>query len=138
MKLRMLLGLASGLLAIACGPEASPPARPVEAALEADGLSRMERTGQQVFVARCATCHGERGAGDGQNAYTLDPPPPDLGEALPQHPPTYWRDVVLEGTASVGRSPLCPPRVRNLAPREVDAVLAYLAVLARGHADVVD
>jgi high-affinity iron transporter len=35
-------------------------------------------SGQAVFAANCATCHGERGLGDGPAATGLEPPPADL------------------------------------------------------------
>jgi putative copper export protein/mono/diheme cytochrome c family protein len=34
--------------------------------------------GRAVFAAHCASCHGERGAGDGPSAASLQPRPPDL------------------------------------------------------------
>lgn len=37
--------------------------------------------GQAVFAANCATCHGERGRGDGPAATGLEPPPADLTDA---------------------------------------------------------
>jgi high-affinity iron transporter len=35
-------------------------------------------SGAAVFAANCATCHGERGLGDGPAATGLEPPPADL------------------------------------------------------------
>ena len=35
-------------------------------------------SGQAVFAANCATCHGEGGRGDGPAATGLEPPPADL------------------------------------------------------------
>jgi high-affinity iron transporter len=35
-------------------------------------------SGQAVFAANCATCHGERGQGNGPAATGLEPPPADL------------------------------------------------------------
>ena len=32
----------------------------------------------------CFACHGPQGRGDGQNAYNLQPPPPDFQESLPK------------------------------------------------------
>ncbi|HSB60190.1 MAG TPA: c-type cytochrome [Vicinamibacteria bacterium] len=94
-----------------------------------EGLSRVETDGKRLFVHYCATCHGERGQGDGQNAYNLDPKPPDFQQSLRARPPSYWRQIVEGGSAAVGRSPLCPPRGRSLSVHEVDAVVAYLEVL---------
>jgi len=96
-----------------------------------EGLSRTQTEGRRLFLHYCATCHGETGRGDGQNAYSLDPAPPDFQESLNQHPPSYWRDIIVGGTAAVGRSPLCPPWGRNLATADVDALISYLEAAAQ-------
>ena len=38
-------------------------------------------SGQAVFAANCATCHGETGRGDGPAATGLEPPPADLTDS---------------------------------------------------------
>lgn len=96
-----------------------------------EGLSRTQTAGRRLFVHFCATCHGDTGRGDGQNAYNLDPKPPDFQESLHEHPVSYRREIIVGGTAAVGRSPLCPPWGRNLASEEVEALLSYLEVLAQ-------
>lgn len=40
--------------------------------------SATEVSGQAVYGANCATCHGERGQGNGPAAVGLEPPPADL------------------------------------------------------------
>jgi mono/diheme cytochrome c family protein len=96
-----------------------------------DALSAQEARGHRVFLQRCATCHGPQGRGDGQNAYNLMPPPPDFQESLAKLPVDVRRRIVEGGTASVGRSSLCPPWGRSLGPDDVDAVLAWLKAAAR-------
>lgn len=95
-----------------------------------EGLSRAETDGKRLFAHYCATCHGESGHGDGQNAYNLDPRPPDFEESLRQNPSSYWRAIVQGGTASVGRSPLCPPWGGSLSDESIDDLVSYLEVLA--------
>jgi len=130
----LLLG---GALLVGCGGpppvEGSDPLGEVfrQQAQEAQ-LSRIETEGKRLFTAYCATCHGETGAADGQNAFNLDPPPPVFEESLRTHPAAYWREIIEGGTSAVGRSPLCPPRGRTLGDPEVDALLAYLHLLAQG------
>jgi high-affinity iron transporter len=48
------------------GPSDTPPR-------DSGGVS-----GQAVFAANCATCHGDAGRGDGPAAVGLEPPPADL------------------------------------------------------------
>ena len=126
------VGLLVVALASGCRPE--PEAPPVDAVQEAFGegeLTARERHGRRVFAQRCATCHGAEGRGDGQNAYNLDPPPPDFQESLAELSPEDRRRVIEEGTAAIGRSALCPPWGRSLEGLEVEALLAYLVVTAR-------
>lgn len=117
------------------GQDESPPSDPLPEVFrqeaQEEGLTRLETDGKRLFAHYCSTCHGESGAGDGQNAYNLDPPPPDFHESLRDHPPSYWRQIVEGGSAAVGRSPLCPPWGRTIASGDVDALMSYLEVLGR-------
>jgi mono/diheme cytochrome c family protein len=106
----------------------------VDAVQEAfrDGeLSAKESHGRRVFAERCATCHGPQGRGDGQNAYNLQPPPPDFSESLGGLSVEDRRRVIEGGTAALGRSALCPPWGPSLRGEEVEALLAYMNVMAR-------
>ncbi len=134
---RLAAMLLPGCLALAgaCGRQrAAPLADPLMEAFhrraQEEGLSRAQTEGKRLFAHYCATCHGDTGQGDGQNAYNLDPKPPDFRESLKTHPPSYWRQVIEGGAAAVGRSPLCPPWGRTLSPSQIDALGAYLEVLA--------
>ena len=131
----LLAVLAAGtalLVAAACGRRAAaPPRDALQEAFREDGLTALEARGHRLFVARCATCHGPEGRGDGQNAYNLSPTPPDFADSLAKLAPADRRRVVENGTAALGRSPLCPPNGRAMSGEEVDAVVAWLAVAAR-------
>jgi mono/diheme cytochrome c family protein len=118
---------------MAAGCRATPPPAKdaVQEAFRADALTAREARGHRVFLQRCATCHGPEGRGDGQNAYNLQPPPPDFQESLAKLSPTDRRKIVESGTAALGRSALCPPWGRSLGPDDVDAVVAWLDAAAR-------
>jgi len=103
----------------------------VQEAFRDDALSATAARGQRVFLQRCATCHGPQGRGDGQNAYNLQPPPPDFQESLAKLPVGDRRKVIEGGTVALGRSPLCPAWGRSLGPDDVDALLAWLEAAAR-------
>jgi len=121
---------------VGCHRDPGPP--PVDALQEAfrDGaLTARESAGRKLFVERCATCHGPDGRGDGQNAYNLQPPPPDFASSLRELGVADRRRVIVEGTAALGRSPLCPPRGAALADDDVDALLAWLDVTAQERED---
>ncbi len=127
--LRRAAGLA--LLAVACR-RAPPPTRDaLQEAFRDEALSATQARGHRLFLRHCATCHGPQGRGDGQNAYNLDPPPPDFKSSLAKLPVADRRRVVEGGTASIGRSALCPPRRRTLDDDEIDALVAWLEVASR-------
>ena len=124
--------LAVSLLLVAACRAPSPSAKnAVQDAFRDDALTAQQARGHRVFLQRCATCHGPQGRGDGQNAYNLQPPPPDFQESLAKLSPADRRKVVESGTAALGRSPLCPPWGRSLGPDDVDAVVAWLDVASR-------
>jgi mono/diheme cytochrome c family protein len=122
----------AALLVVADCRAAPPPAKDaVQEAFRDGALSAPEARGHRVFLQRCATCHGPQGRGDGQNAYNLQPPPPDFQESLAKVPRADRRRIIEGGTAALGRSPMCPPRGRSLDEDDVGALLAWLERAAR-------
>lgn len=124
------------IVGAAAGCHRSPEVRanPVADAMRAGtdpSLDRAAAEGRRIFLATCATCHGDTGRGDGQNASRLTPRPPDLQSSLRTLPATDMRRIVESGSAAVGRSPLCPPHARDLGAEGIDAVLAYLQTIGR-------
>jgi high-affinity iron transporter len=49
---------------------------------ESDAGSTETASGQAVYAANCAACHGETGRGEGPAAIGLEPPPSDLTDGL--------------------------------------------------------
>ena len=113
---------------------AAPPADPSLDALRAEdqaaGLTYAQGQGKHLFDHYCATCHGDEGKGDGQNASNLNPQVPDLTTSKSMADPAYVRRVIAEGSAAVGRSPLSPPWGRNLSPQEIEYLVLYCQRLA--------
>ena len=91
------------------------------------------RLGRGTFRHYCATCHGEAGAGDGFNAYNLDPKPRDLSDPVFQKGKTdeQLADAVRRGGTGVGLSALMPPFGRTLSPRQIDDVVRFLRTFRR-------
>ena len=94
------------------------------------GFTYAEGQGRQLFRQYCATCHGDEGKGDGQNASNLNPAPADFTGSKHLLDADYTRKVITQGSASVGRSPLSPPWGRNLRPQEIEYLVAYCHALA--------
>jgi mono/diheme cytochrome c family protein len=91
------------------------------------------RLGRDVYQHNCLICHGTTGAGDGFNAYNLDPRPRDLSEPVFQARKTdaELADAIRRGGAGVGLSALMPPWGRTLSGRQIDDVILYLRALRR-------
>jgi mono/diheme cytochrome c family protein len=119
----------------ACHRQATkPPADPMLEALRSEeqtaGLSYAEGQGRHLFERYCATCHGDAGKGDGQNASNLNPAPPDLTGSKNLADAAYVRRVIAEGSVAVGRSPLSPPWGRTLSPQQIGYLTLYCRALA--------
>ena len=104
----------------------APPQVPTVPSYEA-------QLGRDVFLHYCATCHGDAGAGDGFNAYNLDPHPRDLSDQGFQKTKTdsQLADTIRRGGAGVGLSTLMPPWGRTLTERQVGEVVLYVRSLKK-------
>jgi len=130
----------AALLAIAlvaasgCSPRTAGPA-PATPVVAGAVLSYEAQQGQAVYRHYCLTCHGETGAGDGFNAFNLDPHPRDLSDPGFQKGKTDadLTEAVKRGGAAVGLSPLMPPWGQTLSTRQIDDVVLYLRTLQRNN-----
>jgi mono/diheme cytochrome c family protein len=87
--------------------------------------------GKVTFTHYCQTCHGESGAGDGFNAFNLDPHPRDLSDPQFQKKKSdaELADAIQRGGAGVGLSALMPPWGHTLSARQIDELVLYLRTL---------
>jgi mono/diheme cytochrome c family protein len=106
----------------AAGAEAAPPpARPGDAA-----------KGQPLYVNLCASCHGERGDGDGPLAAALSPHPArhSDGAYMNALSDEHLFRVIKEGGPAVGKSPLMAPWASALRDDQIRDVIAFIRSLA--------
>ena len=129
--LLVALALAAGCRRAAAPPPSDPMLDAIRAEERVGGLSYGEGQGKHLFAQYCATCHGDEGRGDGQNASNLTPPPPDLTTSNSARDSAYLRRVIAQGSAAIGRSPLSPPWGRSLSAQQIDYLVAYCQALAR-------
>ncbi len=80
---------------------------------------------KSIYDARCTTCHGPGGKGDGAAAAALNPKPRDLTSDEWQKSVTdeHIEKIILSGGPAVGMSPLMPPNPDlNAKPGVVDGL----------------
>ncbi|MCY3921477.1 MAG: c-type cytochrome [Chloroflexi bacterium] len=122
-------------LIVACG-QSEPAASPA-----ADQASQVSgpRTGQQIFAATCAACHGADGKG-AENWMVRDedgrlPPPPLNGEGHTwHHSDGVLYGIVSEGGAGIGFGSNMPGFKEELTRDEIIAVLEYVKAWWEGKA----
>lgn len=131
MKRLLAIGLAVAL-ACACARKPAAPKRLV-APSPAPEVSYALRVGKSVYGHYCQTCHGETGAGDGFNAFNLDPRPRDFSDPVfrAKKSDADLVDAVRRGGAGVGLSPLMPPWGHTLSSRQIDQVVLYVRSLQK-------
>ena len=123
------------LLPGACArkPVAAPPKTPAAAKTPAapPPLRYEVRLGKVTFTHYCQICHGESGAGDGFNAFNLDPHPRDLSdpEFQKKKSDAELADAIQRGGSGVGLSALMPPWGHTLSSRQIDELVLYLRTL---------
>jgi len=111
----------------------APAEAPAPATAAEPVLSYELRLGQQVYQHYCLLCHGETGAGDGFNAFNIDPHPRDLSDPAFQKAKTDadFTDTITRGGLGVGLSPMMPPWGKTLTPDQIGQVVGYLRTLKR-------
>jgi len=124
---KRLLALGA-LVLIAAGCARPAPGKPAAAKAAPTSPSYELRLGRATYQHYCQTCHGETGAGDGFNAFNLDPHPRDLSDPRFQKAKTDadLADAIQRGGAGVGLSSLMPPWGKSLTREQVDQVILYL------------
>ena len=84
--------------------------------------------GQEVYNTYCALCHGPTGLGDGVGAAALDPKPRDLSSAaiLETYTDEYLVNVITNGGAAVGKSPVMMAWDGIISPEDIENVVAHI------------
>jgi cytochrome c553 len=138
-RLVLFLGLVLvALVAFACSKSegtdnAPPPPRPTPVATAAatvdtsgGGGTAAEAQAATIFKARCSTCHGMDGKGNGAAAITLNPKPRNYTDPAWQKSVTddHIREIIVKGGAALGKSPnmLANPDLAD-KPDVVDALV---------------
>lgn len=94
-------------------------------------LTYLERKGKRLFLHYCAVCHGETGAGDGFNAYNLDPRPRNLTDPqfLSAVSDAWLAEIIAQGGRGVNKSPLMPTWEKTLDKKQIETLVAFIRTL---------
>jgi mono/diheme cytochrome c family protein len=92
-------------------------------------------TGEQIFKAACAACHGADGRGTPKEIAGFEKPRtfPDFtacDQTTPE-PSTAWKDVITHGGRVRGFSDIMPSFGEALTSEQIDDVIAYVRAFCR-------
>ena len=89
------------------------------------------KEGKRLYSHYCGVCHGETGDGSGQY-YGLTPSAANFTDKafMKTLPDEVMYKAINEGSASVGKSNMCPPWGKSFHSEEVEFIVAYIRTLA--------
>jgi mono/diheme cytochrome c family protein len=87
--------------------------------------------GQLTYKQVCASCHGDKGLGNGPAAIALNPKPKRFTdpEVVARLTPDWVYTLVKDGGAAHGKSPLMVPMIAALTEGQLRDVAAYTLTL---------
>lgn len=90
--------------------------------------TRDYKEGMEIFLTRCALCHGETGEGNGRLAKIINSPPPfDLTSS--RKPDEYLETMITNGGEFMGRSKQMPAWGDQLTPSQIKSVINYIKTI---------
>ena len=93
------------------------------------------KEGKEIYDHLCDACHGNAGKGDGPAGAHLPVKPADLTDAklMKALSDQYLFDIIKNGGASVGKSPIMRPFGSELKDEDIRDVIAYIRTLAKSN-----
>jgi mono/diheme cytochrome c family protein len=88
--------------------------------------------GKKLYGQYCATCHGEKGKGDGLAAQALPAKPADHtnGAVMNQLSDQFLITIISKGGIAVGKSSFMPSWGSAISDKEIRDLVAYLRSIA--------
>ena len=134
-----VIAVLSLLVIAGCGKKSGPSGKAelkkmttaADSAATATKLPYALKEGKRLFSHYCAVCHGESGDGSGQY-YGLTPSPANFTDKAFMKTlsnETLFK-AIMEGSASVGKSTMCPPWGKSFHAEELEFIVTYIRTLA--------
>lgn len=131
-----ILAALSVLAISGCGKKPGKNAKAGDAAADSAAVAAKEtsmpftlKEGKRLFNHYCYVCHGESGDGSGQYyGVSLTPQPANFTDKAFMKGMSDERitKVISEGSASVGKSNMCPPWGKTLDKEEIECLVEYV------------
>jgi len=88
--------------------------------------------GRKLYASYCATCHGDKGKGDGMAAKSLPAKPTDHtnGAVMNQLNDKFLVEVISKGGSGVGKSSFMPSWGNALDEKQIRDLVAFIRTLA--------
>ncbi len=93
------------------------------------GDADAEAAGQAIYEAKCQSCHGPAGKGDGPAGQALNPPAGDLTQVVDAAGDDYLYYRIAEGGAMDPYNSSMPPHKSVLSEDEIWQVVTYIKTL---------
>ena len=87
---------------------------------------------KKLYASYCATCHGDKGKGDGVAAGALPVKPRNHTDGAVMNPLSdqHLSDIIAKGGAAVGKSGFMPAWGASLNEKQIRDLVAYIRTLA--------
>jgi len=82
--------------------------------------------GQVVYQRYCLFCHGEKGEGDGQNAFSLPSRPADLNKIVLERSDELLLAIIKQGGIKNNPSSIMPSFENTLSELQIKQLIMYL------------
>jgi len=132
----LMVGCSHGTKESAAQPTADTTLAQNPAAITSSALplTYEQREGKYFYDRYCAVCHGDKGAGDGFNAFNLDPKPHSFADSsyFAAISDASLQQVIALGGRGVNKSVLMPAYGATLRQRDISYVVAYLRTFVQG------
>jgi mono/diheme cytochrome c family protein len=88
--------------------------------------------GRKLYASYCASCHGDKGKGDGVAGKSLPAKPADHtnGAVMNQLPDKFLTEVIAKGGAAVGKSTFMPAWSGALNEKQIRDLVMFIRSLA--------